>query len=141
MATIDITEETLAETIEGNDIVLIDFWAEWCGPCRTFGPTYEKVSEKFPNITFAKVDTEAEQQVAANFGIRSIPTLVAFRDNIGVFSQPGALPQDALEELIGQIEALDMDSIRKEIASEADGDGDGDGHDHDHDHDHDHQHA
>lgn len=132
MATIDITEETLVETIEGSDIVLIDFWAEWCGPCRSFGPTYEKVSEKFPNITFAKVDTEAQQQVAANFGIRSIPTLVAFRDTIGVFSQPGALPEDALVQLIEQIEALDMDAIRQEVASE------GKGHDHDHDHEHEH---
>lgn len=133
MATIDITEETLVETIEGSDIVLIDFWAEWCGPCRSFGPTYEKVSEKFPNITFAKVDTEAQQQVAANFGIRSIPTLVAFRDTIGVFSQPGALPEDALVQLIEQIEALDMDAIRQEVASEDKG--------HDHDHDHEHEHA
>lgn len=133
MATIDITEETLVETIEGSDIVLIDFWAEWCGPCRSFGPTYEKVSEKFPNITFAKVDTEAQQQVAANFGIRSIPTLVAFRDTIGVFSQPGALPEDALVQLIEQIEALDMDAIRQEVASEDKG--------HDHDHDHEQEHA
>lgn len=120
MATIDITKDTLVETIEGNDIVLIDFWAEWCGPCRSFGPTYEKVSEKYPNITFAKVDTEDQQEVAQNFGIRSIPTLVAFRENIGVFSQPGALPEDALESLIGQIEELDMDAIRKEIAEEHD---------------------
>jgi thioredoxin 1 len=136
VATINITEETLVETIEGNDIVLIDFWAEWCGPCRTFGPTYEKVSEKHPNITFAKVDTEAQQQVAANFGIRSIPTLVAFRDTIGVFSQPGALPEDALEQLIGQIEELDMDAIRKEIASEETGDDNAHEHDHEHEHDH-----
>lgn len=130
MATIDITEDTLVETIEGNDIVLIDFWAEWCGPCRTFGPTYEKVSERHPNITFAKVDTEDQQAVAANFGIRSIPTLVAFRENIGVFAQPGALPEDALENLIEQIEALDMEAIRAEIAAEEDGDHSG--HDHDH---------
>ena len=138
MATIDITADTLVETIEGNDIVLIDFWAEWCGPCRSFGPTYEKVSEAHPNITFAKVDTEAEQAVAQNFGIQSIPTLVAFRDQVGIFAQPGALPEDALEDLITQIEALDMDEIRKEIAAEeAAG-----GHDHDHDgHDHDHEHA
>jgi thioredoxin 1 len=122
MATIDITEETLVETIEGNDIVLIDFWAEWCGPCRNFGPTYEKVSENHPNITFAKVDTEDQQAVAANFGIRSIPTLVAFRENVGVFSQPGALPEDALEDLIGQIEGLDMDAIRTEMVQEADQD-------------------
>lgn len=138
MATIDITADTLVETIEGNDIVLIDFWAEWCGPCRSFGPTYEKVSEAHPNITFAKVDTEAEQAVAQNFGIQSIPTLVAFRDQVGIFAQPGALPEDALEDLITQIEALDMDEIRKEIAAEeAAG-----GHDHDHEgHDHDHEHA
>jgi len=136
VATIDITKETLAETIEGNDIVLIDFWAEWCGPCRSFGPTYEKVSEKHPNITFAKVDTEDQQEIAQSFGIRSIPTLVAFRENIGVFSQPGALPEEALESLIGQIEELDMDAIRKEIAEEHDHGGE----DHDHDHeDHNHE--
>ncbi len=122
MATINITKDTISETIENHDIVLIDFWAEWCGPCRSFGPTYEKVSEAFADrdlsIAFAKVDTEAEQDLAASFGIRSIPTLVAFRDNIGVFSQPGALPEDALKDLIGQIEGLDMDAIREEIASE-----------------------
>ncbi len=118
MATIDITADTLVETIEGNDIVLIDFWAEWCGPCRSFGPTYEKVSEAHPNITFAKVDTEAEKAVAANFGIMSIPTLVAFRDQIGVFAQPGALPEDALEDLITQIESLDMEMIKDEIEAE-----------------------
>jgi len=118
MATVDITKDTLQSTIEDNEIVLIDFWAAWCGPCRSFAPTYEKISEKYPNITFAKVDTEAEQELAANFGIRSIPTLVAFRDQIGVFSQPGALPGDALEDLITQIEALDMDAVREELAAE-----------------------
>ena len=118
MPTVNLTAETLVDTIEKNDIVLIDFWAEWCGPCRNFAPTYEKVSEKHPNITFAKVDTEAEQAVAQNFGISSIPTVVAFRENIGVFAQPGALPEDALENLIEQIEALDMDAIREEIAAE-----------------------
>ncbi len=118
MATVNITKDTLQSTIEGNDIVLIDFWADWCGPCRSFAPTYEQMSEKYPNITFAKVDTEAEQELAAGFGIRSIPTLVAFRDQIGIFSQPGALPAEALEDLINQIEALDMDAIREEIAAE-----------------------
>ena len=117
MATLNITKDTLQPTIEGNDIVLIDFWASWCGPCRSFAPTYEQASEKHPNITFAKVDTEAEQELASNFGIRSIPTLVAFRDQIGIFSQPGALPGEALEDLITQIESLDMDEIRKEITS------------------------
>ena len=127
MATIDITKDTLHETIESNDIVLIDFWADWCGPCRMFAPTYEKVSEKYADddlsIAFAKVDTEAEQELAMNFGIRSIPTLVAFRDQIGIFSQPGALPEEALEDLIGQIKALDMDAIREEIAAEQENEG------------------
>jgi len=118
MATIDITKDSLKSTIEENDIVLIDFWASWCGPCRSFAPTYEKMSEKYPNITFAKVDTEAEQELAASFGIRSIPTLVAFRDKVGVFSQPGALPSDALEDLIAQIEGLDMNTINEELAAE-----------------------
>ncbi len=120
MATVNITKDTIESTIADNDIVLIDFWAAWCGPCRSFAPTYEQMSEKYPNITFAKVDTEAEQELAASFGIRSIPTLVAFRDTIGIFSQPGALPSEALEDLITQIEGLDMDAIREEIASEED---------------------
>ena len=117
-----MTKDTIHETIEKNDIVLIDFWAEWCGPCKTFGPTFEKVSDRYSDddlsIAFAKVDTEEQQELAAGFGIRSIPTLVAFRDNIGVFSQPGALPEEALDDLIGQIKSLDMDAIREEIASE-----------------------
>ena len=120
MPTIETTKDTFNETIENNDIVLIDFWAEWCGPCRMFGPTFEKVSDRHADgdlsIAFAKVNTEIEQELAAGFGIRSIPTLVAFRDQIGIFSQPGALPEDALEDLISQIKDLDMDAIREEIA-------------------------
>jgi len=116
MATIDLSMETLQSTIDDNEIVLIDFWAEWCGPCRSFAPTYEKVSKEYANIVFAKVDTEAHQELAGQFQIRSIPTLVAFKDQVGIFSQPGALPEEALRDLIGQIEDLDMDAVRKEIA-------------------------
>jgi thioredoxin 1 len=118
MATVDLSLETLEATIEKNDIVLIDFWAEWCGPCKMFAPTYEKVSEDFETIVFAKVDTEAHQELAAQFQIRSIPTLVVFKDQIGIFAQPGALPEEGLRDLIGQVEALDMDEVRKEIADQ-----------------------
>ncbi len=118
MATVDLSLETLESTIEGNDIVLIDFWADWCGPCKSFAPTYEKVSEQYPNIVFAKVDTEAHQQLAAQFQIRSIPTLVAFKEQVGIFAQPGALPEEALIDLIGQIESLDMEEVRKDIAKQ-----------------------
>ncbi len=130
MATVNLTKDTFEQTILDNDIVLVDFWAEWCGPCRSFAPTFEKVSEQRDDIVFAKVDTEAEQELASHFQIRSIPTLMAFREKIGVFSQPGALPEDALVDLIGQLEALDMDEVRKEIEGHQDQD-----HDHDHDHD------
>jgi thioredoxin 1 len=118
MATVDLSLETLEATIEKNDIVLIDFWAEWCGPCKMFAPTYEKVSEDFETIVFAKVDTEAHQELAAQFQIRSIPTLVVFKDQIGIFAQPGALPEEGLRDLIVQVEALDMDEVRKEIADQ-----------------------
>jgi thioredoxin 1 len=128
MATINLTKDTFEETILNNDVVLVDFWADWCGPCKMFAPTYEAVSEKYPNVVFAKVDTEAEQELAGYFQIRSIPTLMAFKEKIGVFSQPGALPEEVLVDLIGQIEDLDMDAVRTEIENSRD--------DHDHDHDH-----
>ncbi len=134
MATVNLTKDTFEETITNNDVVIVDFWAEWCGPCKAFGPTYEAVSERHEGVVFAKVDTEAEQELAAYFQIRSIPTLMIFRENIGIFSQPGALPETALEELIEQTMGLDMDTIRQEIEEQSDE------HDHEHDHEHEHSH-
>ncbi len=130
MATLNLTKDTFESTIVDNDIVLVDFWADWCGPCKMFGPVYEKVSEQYPGAVFAKVDTEAEPELAQYFNVRSIPTLMIFRDQIGIFSQPGALPEHALVDLVDQAQALDMDEVRQQIADQ-------DGHDHDHD-DHDH---
>ena len=119
MATVALTADNFGEIASKDGIVLVDFWASWCGPCRTFAPVYERVSEKHPDITFAKVDTEAEQALAAEFDIRSIPTVMAIRDSIVVFAQPGALPESALESLITQVEALDMDEVRKQVATHA----------------------
>lgn len=119
MATIDITEKTFNDTVTGNGIVLVDFWAAWCGPCRMFAPTFGAASEKHPDVVFAKVDTEAEQSLAGAAGITSIPTLMAFRDGILVFSQPGAMNASSLEQLITAIKDLNMDEVRKEIASQA----------------------
>ena len=118
MTTIDITEATFQDTLTKNEIVLVDWWADWCGPCKAFAPTYEKASEAHPDITFAKVDTEANQQLSAMAQITSIPTLMVFRDNILLFSQAGALPPAQLEELIQATKNLNMDDVRKEIAKQ-----------------------
>jgi thioredoxin 1 len=119
MATVSLTKDTFQSTVEQDGIVLVDWWAAWCGPCRMFAPVFEAASEQHGDLTFAKVDTEAQPELAGAAQIRSIPTLMAFRDGVLVFSQPGALPAPALEELIGAVRALDMDEVRSTIAATA----------------------
>jgi len=121
MATKELTEQTFADTVGSNEIVLIDFWASWCGPCRTFAPVYENVSQDNPDIVFAKVDTEAEQGLAGYFQISSIPTLMAIRDGVVLYSQAGALPQPALENLVQAVRDVDMDNVRKQLADNQSG--------------------
>ncbi len=118
MATIELTDENFARTIDENDIVIIDFWAGWCGPCKTFGPTFEKVSESHADILFAKCDTESQQHLAAQFNIRSIPTLTILRERVVLLSQAGVMPESGLEEVISQVRALDMKGVHAAMAEE-----------------------
>ena len=118
MSTVELTADNFERTVKDNDIVFIDFWAAWCGPCRTFGPIYEKVAGKHDDIVFGKVDTEAEQLLAGQFGIRSIPTLAVLREGVVLFSQAGVLPEQALEDLIAQVREVDMAEVHRAVAEQ-----------------------
>jgi thioredoxin 1 len=118
MATITLTADNFKETISGHDIVIVDFWASWCAPCRSFAPTFEAASEKHPDIAFAKVNTEEEREMSSGFNIRSIPTLMVFREQVILYAEAGALPAAALDQLIEQVKSLDMEKVRADIAAE-----------------------
>lgn len=136
MATVELTEANFGETIEKNGIVIVDFWAEWCGPCRSFAPVFEAASQRHPDVTFGKVDTEDQQGIAAYFGIQAIPTLMIFRERVLLFKQAGALPPKALEDVLAQVKGLDMAEVHRQIAEQSQN------HAHEHEHgegcDHDH---
>jgi len=119
VATVEVTQENFHQIISGNNTVIVDFWAPWCGPCRSFAPAYEAASEKYPDVVFAKVNTEEQQALAGYFQIRSIPTLMIFREKIIIFAQPGALPASALEQVIDRAKSLDMNEVRREIEKES----------------------
>jgi len=118
MATVNLTTENFNDVVANNDIVIIDFWAPWCGPCKQFGPIFEKVSNEYPDIVFGKVNTEEQRELAGYFQIQSIPTTIILREQIGIFQQPGLLPEEALKDIISQVKALDMDKVREEIAQQ-----------------------
>ncbi|HID44447.1 MAG TPA: thioredoxin [Chromatiaceae bacterium] len=126
MAVLELNKDNFEDTINNNSFVIIDFWAPWCGPCKSFAPTYEKVSEDFPDVVFSKLNTEDEQEIAAHFQIRSIPTLMIFRDQIIIYSEAGALPEGSFRQLVEQASSLDMDDVRKQIAESESGGGSAD---------------
>lgn len=118
MATVELNQGNFEAVVTGNDMVIVDYWAPWCGPCKSFGPVFEQISEKYPNVVFAKVNTEVEQEIARDFNIRSIPTLMVFRENVIIYSEAGALPASGLEQLVEQALKLNMEEVHQQIATQ-----------------------